>query len=150
MDAVKKAIHLVSQQLLENPLRDPGTYLANHAGPSSNSRGQLFAARGAAFGSGPHDAVGGGSLAPSLIPRFNEGGIPVGVKPPHEMLSFRLLCHHERVGTIIGKGGMVVKTLQQETGCEINVIEGASDSEDRIIVITGPAVSFGSFDSITY
>ena len=56
------------------------------------------------------------------------------------MLTFRLLCHAERVGSIIGKGGVIIKSVKQETASEIKIIEGEPDSEDRIIVISGPAV----------
>ncbi|KAF9621794.1 hypothetical protein IFM89_028232 [Coptis chinensis] len=44
-----------------------------------------------------------------------------------------------RVGGVIGKGGTIVKILQHETGCDIKILEGSPDSEDRLIIISGPA-----------
>ncbi|MDD0148591.1 KH domain-containing protein, partial [Shigella flexneri] len=67
---------------------------------------------------------------------------PSRVGFPPEVLSFRLLCTEEKVGGVIGKGGSVIKALQRETGCEVNVLDGGVDSEDRIIIISGPAVWF--------
>lgn len=77
---------------------------------------------------------------PPPIPLFHETGFHGRIKPPSEALTFRLLSSTDRVGIIIGKGGAVVKIIEQETGCDIKVLEGASDSDERIIVISGPAV----------
>ena len=64
------------------------------------------------------------------------------MRPVPNLITFRLLCLDEKVGGVIGKGGAITKTLQQETGCEIKVLEGISDSEDRIILISGLALWF--------
>lgn len=143
IDAVRKALESVSRQLLENPPRDHDSFPAISTGPSSHPLGHplprpeayppphhSFSARGTPYGIGPRD--------------FHESGIPGRMKPASEILTFRLLCHDERVGGVIGKGGVIIRTLQQETGCEIKVMEGVSDSEDRIIVISGPAVRLAS------
>ncbi|KAL6953525.1 hypothetical protein U1Q18_016458 [Sarracenia purpurea var. burkii] len=140
VDAVRRALQSVSQQLLENPPRDQESFSANPSGPSAHSFGNHlsrseaypppnypFPAQGAPFAAGP------------LISRINETGIPVRMNPSQDILSFRLLCHEEKVGGVIGKGGTIVKALQHETGCEIKVLDGVSDSEERIIVISGPA-----------
>ncbi|KAJ8771384.1 hypothetical protein K2173_026561 [Erythroxylum novogranatense] len=130
IDVIKKALQLVSQQLLENPP-------ANYIGSSSHSFGHpvphpevypppphSYTARGTSYATGPRD--------------FHQSGIP-GRIPAPEILTFRVLCLAEKVGGIIGKGGAVIKSFQQETGCEIKVMEGVPDSEDRVIVISGPA-----------
>lgn len=70
--------------------------------------------------------------------------MPSRLKPLQELLTFRILCHDERVGGVIGKGGSIIKSLQQETGCEIKVLEAVSNTDDRIIVVAGPAVCFDS------
>ncbi|XAR48459.1 hypothetical protein NMG60_11031282 [Bertholletia excelsa] len=134
VDAVRRALRSVSQQLLENPPRDQDSFSANPGGLSLHSFGNAharlevypppnhpFPGQGAPFAGGP------------LNPRLNESVIA------QDIISFRLLCHGEKVGGIIGKGGSIVKAIQNETGCEIKALEGASDSEDRIIVISGPA-----------
>lgn len=73
-----------------------------------------------------------------MVPKFQEGG---RMNHMPEVLNFHLLCPAEKVGGIIGKGGSIVKTIQQETGCEIKILDGLPDSEDRVILISGPAVS---------
>jgi hypothetical protein len=152
VDAVKKALQSVSQQLLENPPRDHDPSSANSSGPPSHSFGHFhprpdayplpnrsFAPPGVPYSSGPRDVADYNS-APPLIAKYHETGIPGRMKPAQEVLTFRLLCHDERVGGVIGKGGAIIKTLKQETGCEIKVMEGVSDSQDRIIIISGAAV----------
>ncbi|KAF3447427.1 hypothetical protein FNV43_RR12613 [Rhamnella rubrinervis] len=150
IDAVRKALQSVSQQLLENPSRDQdSSFIAT--GPSSHSYGQpltrldgpppnrSFIAQGARYADGPHDVADYHSASSLMMPKFHEGGIPGRMKPSPDILTFRLLCHDERVGGVIGKGGQIIKTLQMDTGCEIKVMEGVSDSEDRVIVVSGPA-----------
>lgn len=140
VDAVKRALQLVSQQLLENPPRDQDSFFTNSGVPSSHSFGNPlprpdsyilpnfpFPAQGSSYATGP------------LISRHNDGGIPGRVNPSQDILTFRLLCHEDKVGSVIGKGGTIVKALQHETGCDIKVVDGGSDSEERIIVISGPA-----------
>ena len=141
VDAVRKALQSVSQQLIENPPRDHDSFPFNTTGQSSHSFGprpevhpppnHSFSSQGAPFAAGPRDVE-----IHSSLPPLNPGRM----MPSLEMLTFRLLCHDERVGGVIGKGGAIIKTLKQETGCEIKVLEAIPDSEDRIIVISGPVV----------
>lgn len=153
VDAVRKALQSISQQLWENPPRDHDPSPVNPSGPSSQSFGhphprldvypphnRSFAGHGAPYAAGPRDGADFHSAVPPLISKYYESSIPGRMNPSQEMLTFRLLCHDERVGGVIGKGGSIIKTLKQETGCEIKVMEGVSDSEDRIIIISGPAV----------
>lgn len=157
VDAVRKALHSVSLQLLENPPRDHDPFPANHTGTSSHLYGQTrpkpetfppssrsFVAQGAPYADRPHDVVDYHSAAPPVFPKFHEGGIHGRMKPSLEILTFRILCPADRVGGVIGKGGAVIKTIQQDTGCEVKVMEGVSDSEDRVIVVSGPVVWFDS------
>lgn len=53
---------------------------------------------------------------------------------------FRMLCSNDRVGSIIGKGGIIIRTLQSETGAAIKVVDAISDSDERIIVISAREV----------
>lgn len=151
IDVVKKALELVFQQLIENPPNDKDPVASSNAAQSSRSSGQSLSRahespRGSSFNthggpySVPRDVGNFHSSAPSLAPKQYEACIPGRSKPSHEILSYRLLCPTERVGNVIGKGGAIVKTLQQDTGCDIKVVDGALDSEDRIILVAGPAV----------
>lgn len=149
---VKKALELVFQQLMENSPNDKDPVALSNAAQSSHSSGlSLSRAHESPLGSSsfnthggpysvPRDVGNSHFSAPSLAPKQYESSIPGRSKPSHEILSYRLLCPSERVGNVIGKGGAVVKTLQQDTGCDIKVVEGALDSEDRIILVAGPAV----------
>ncbi|KAF9687449.1 hypothetical protein SADUNF_Sadunf02G0094600 [Salix dunnii] len=136
IDAVRKALQSVSKQLLEKPLRDHDSFPANHSGTSHSSghphhRPEAYlqrhssSGRGKPYGVGPRDR--------------HESVIQDQMKPVPEVLTFRLLCHNERVGGVIGKAGTIIKILKQETGCDIKVMEGVSDSEERVIVISGLA-----------
>ncbi|KAF5739822.1 hypothetical protein HS088_TW12G01033 [Tripterygium wilfordii] len=125
---VRKALQIVSQQLLEYASGEHDSFPSNSKGTSYHSV------------SHPHKRSD--SYPPphvSGLRDFRESRIPGRMKPSQEILTFRLLCHDESIGGVIGKGGAIVKTLQQETGCEITVVEAFSDSEDRIILISGPA-----------
>ncbi|CAK9157929.1 unnamed protein product [Ilex paraguariensis] len=137
LDAVRKALQSVSQQLLENPPRDQDSLSPNPSGPSSRSVGHplsrleayptsnyTFPAQGPPYAAGHRDF---------------DSGVPGRMIPSQDILTFKLLCQDEKVGGVIGKGGTIIKALQHESGCEIKVLDGVADSEDRIIVISGPA-----------
>ncbi|KAL5847136.1 hypothetical protein ACOSQ3_010660 [Xanthoceras sorbifolium] len=135
VDAVRKALQSVSQQLLENPPRDHESFPANASGPSHPPSNHSFSSQGGPYAAARRDLA---DFHPAH-PKFHDGGIAGRLQPSQDFLTFRLLCHDERVGGVIGKGGAIIKTLQQETGCEIKVLEAISDSEDRIVVVSGPA-----------
>ncbi|KAI4337543.1 hypothetical protein L6164_015946 [Bauhinia variegata] len=141
VEVVRKALQSVSQQLLENPPRDQESLPVNPTGLSSRSFGpnRSFAAQGGPYTVASRDISDFHSAPHPRIPKLHEGAIHGRHQPSQEMLTFRLFCHAERVGNIIGKGGAIIKIIQQETASEINVIEGISDPEDRIVVISGPA-----------
>ncbi|KAK7311741.1 hypothetical protein RJT34_10064 [Clitoria ternatea] len=145
VEVVRKALQSVSHQLLENPPRDHESLSANFTGPSSQSLGQFpphnrsIAAQGAPFATGPHDISSFHSGLPPVNPKFHEAAIHGRTRPSQEMLIFRLLCPAERVGNLIGKGGAIIRILQQETASEIKVLEGTPDSDDCVVAISGPA-----------
>ncbi|XLS73728.1 hypothetical protein HN51_030593 [Arachis hypogaea] len=49
---------------------------------------------------------------------------------------FRILCSNDRVGGVIGKGGAIVKALQNETGATISIGPLVGECEDRVITVT--------------
>jgi poly(rC)-binding protein 2/3/4 len=51
-------------------------------------------------------------------------------------VTFRILCSGERIGAVIGRGGCIVKALQNETGATICIGPPVVDCEDRLITIT--------------
>lgn len=135
-DAIKKALLSVSQQLLEHIPRYQDPFPVNPVGPPSfpfsaprqdrfPPPNRPFHGHGAPYPSGFHDV---------------DPGIPGRMNFPPEVITYRLLCNEEKVGGVIGKGGSIVKALQHESGCDVKVLEGTGDAEDRIIIISGPAV----------
>ncbi|KAK6938027.1 K Homology domain, type 1 [Dillenia turbinata] len=152
LDAVRKALQSISQQILENPLRDHDSSFSTPTGSFSQSIGEAFPrnevfpppnypvpVQGRHMVAGPHDGTDYHPIGHALVPKFYDSFVPGRLKASHEILAFRLLCEAERVGSVIGKGGVIVKSLENETGCEINVLDGPSDSDDRVIVVSGPA-----------
>ena len=53
-----------------------------------------------------------------------------------EEVVFKLLCQVDKVGSLIGKGGSVIRALQCETGALIKIADTALDSDERIVVIS--------------
>ncbi|XP_015073701.1 KH domain-containing protein HEN4-like [Solanum pennellii] len=136
-DAVKKALEMVARQLLESSSGDQDFLSADAGGPSSQSpRRPLSNRELRPLSARPYHGQGPASSGGF---RVGEAGIPGRMNPIPDALTFRLLCPDEKVGGIIGKGGSIIKALQHETGCQIKVLESTGDSEDRIIVISGPA-----------
>jgi len=127
VDMVRKALQSVSQHLLENPPRDQAPFSANPSGPSSHAFGNHFSRPEA------HPP------ANYPFPPQRAPYAPGHMNPFNDILTFRVLCPEEKVGGVIGKGGTIVKSLQHESGCEIKVQDRLSDSDDRIIIISGPA-----------
>lgn len=52
-----------------------------------------------------------------------------------EEVSFRILCSNDRVGSVIGKGGSIIKALQSETGAVISIGDLVDDCDDRLITV---------------
>lgn len=69
-----------------------------------------------------------------------EDVVPFNRPVVEEEVSFRLLCPADKVGSLIGKGGAVVRALQNESGASIKVSDPTHDSEERIIVISAREV----------
>ncbi|XVE89263.1 hypothetical protein DITRI_Ditri19aG0189000 [Diplodiscus trichospermus] len=53
-----------------------------------------------------------------------------------EEVVFKLLCQVDKVGSLIGKGGSVIRALQCETGALIKIADTAFESDERIVVIS--------------
>ncbi|CAA6663006.1 unnamed protein product [Spirodela intermedia] len=143
IDAVRKALQSVSQQLLENPPRDRDLLLQDKLGiprsevfPPANYH---FSDQGPPFSSRPHDMVDYHPRMGPSISKFQDMSGPAKVPVSPEILTFQLICSCDKVGSVIGKGGSIVKVIQSETGSEIKIVETTPDSEDRIVVISGPA-----------
>ncbi|KAK7349083.1 hypothetical protein VNO77_06160 [Canavalia gladiata] len=138
--AVKKALLSVSSCLQDNGRVDTANSGAfrpsgpgGHHGTAPPPQLEPYPQRGYAP-SGPY--------APDHHPRgYSSFPGPEGAGPAHRMfleeeVVFKLLCHHDKVGSLIGKGGSVVRALQNETGASIQIVEAGPDSDERVVVIS--------------
>ncbi|KAJ7299706.1 hypothetical protein O6H91_20G048700 [Diphasiastrum complanatum] len=48
---------------------------------------------------------------------------------------FRLLCPGQKVGSVIGKGGSIIKSLRNETGAKIKVEDAPPGAPERVVII---------------
>ncbi|KAJ6917301.1 hypothetical protein NC652_019614 [Populus alba x Populus x berolinensis] len=101
---------------LSPPAKRPVYYSTILPDPNPNSTNGYSANKR----SKPHPST---SAAPSPVPSGN--------------VLFRLLCHESRIGGIIGKGGNIIKGLQQQTGAKIRIEDAPLESPDRVITIVG-------------
>ncbi|KAH9716187.1 hypothetical protein KPL71_021370 [Citrus sinensis] len=113
VDALKANVTKSSGMVVQGNPYPPAAEPFHQRGyaPSYHSRG---------YSSGPgHETVGGRNRM------FYE-----------EEVVFKLLCHLDKVGSLIGKGGSIVRTFQNETGASIKIADILPDSEERIVVIS--------------
>ncbi|KAL3515476.1 hypothetical protein ACH5RR_022378 [Cinchona calisaya] len=60
--------------------------------------------------------------------------------PPQQEVVFKLLCLNDRVGSVIGKGGSIVRALQAETSASIIVGPTVAGCDERLITIAAMEV----------
>ncbi|XP_021720323.1 KH domain-containing protein HEN4-like [Chenopodium quinoa] len=105
--AVKKALLSVSSCLQEHPKADM------FQGPNLASQTDSFPQRGA------HAADHSHRIA------------------PEDDVVFRLLCQASKIGSLIGKGGSIVRAIQNETGASIKIGDTVSpDSDERVVFVS--------------
>ncbi|KAM7479042.1 hypothetical protein LguiA_027255 [Lonicera macranthoides] len=75
------------------------------------------------------------SLEADRVPPMDLRTPPPPPSPPQEVV-FRILCSSDRVGGVIGKGGTIIRALQNETGAQIVVGASIAECDDRVITIT--------------
>ncbi|XP_008799477.3 KH domain-containing protein HEN4 isoform X2 [Phoenix dactylifera] len=141
--AVKKALLSVSRCLQDNPRTEPTNFsIPKPYGPNSH-------------GAGPPtvmDPYAQRSLLPSQhVPEYHSRGYssnpgmdniaPGHRKVPEEDVMFRILCSNDKVGSIIGKGGVIIRALQSETGATIKIVDPVPDSDEKAIVISARETS---------
>lgn len=80
------------------------------------------------------------------------GRVPTLASRTEQEVVYRLLCSNDRVGGVIGKGGTIVKALQNETGTSISFGGSVAECDERIITISAmevclTAIAFNLFFS---
>ncbi|MED6218928.1 hypothetical protein PIB30_031157 [Stylosanthes scabra] len=127
--AVKKALLSVSACILEKEASNSGSFKSSgpgghhgappphHVEPHRERYGPDSHTRGYAPFPGPENA--GHGHRPFI----------------EEDVVFKLLCQQDKVGSLIGKGGSVVRAMQNDTGASIQIVDTGPDSEERVVVI---------------
>ncbi|MQL85911.1 hypothetical protein Taro_018437 [Colocasia esculenta] len=135
--AVRKALLAVSGCLQDNLKTDISNFMASKslggsplgAGPAAHM--ERFPQRGYPTGLHPSD----------YHPRYSSHlGLEIHASSQRKVLEedvlFRMLCTNDKVGSIIGKGGSIVRALQSDTGASIKIVDAILDSEERVIAIS--------------
>ncbi|GMH03867.1 hypothetical protein Nepgr_005706 [Nepenthes gracilis] len=120
--AVKKALLSVSS-CLEDSLKEDA-FLGDNTRESFPQRGHSSGLHGGDY----HCRV------------YATGPAPERIEPElrivQEEVVFKLLCPIDKVGSLIGKGGCVVRAIENETGASIKIADAvAPDSNERVVVI---------------
>jgi poly(rC)-binding protein 2/3/4 len=126
--AIKKALLAVSTQLRNNPPKKENEDMAaasiklSHSVESTYMGGNMLS----------NSAMMGRPLSPRL---------PLGEK---EDLTFRILCSKDKIGSIIGKGGSIVRSIRDETGAKISIDVSSDVGDERVVRVSAPEVRLTS------
>lgn len=143
--AVKKALVATTGRLQEFPPLEKTTYGTRP--PESESLPiqtvDLPLQRRPTLQSTPSDSInhawgGHPSLASEKVSNMNS-------RTPQQEVVFKILCPNELVGGIIGKGGSIVKAVQNESGASISIGSTLADCDERLITITAMEVNLFPF-----
>lgn len=52
---------------------------------------------------------------------------------------YRILCQSRKIGSVIGKGGSIIKALRDETQAKITVEDSVPGSDERVIIVSSPS-----------
>ncbi|KAK7381297.1 hypothetical protein VNO78_33876 [Psophocarpus tetragonolobus] len=133
---VKKALFLIASRLHDNPSRCQ--HLLTSAVPG------VYPAGGSLIGPGAGAPIVG--IAP-LVGAYGGYKGDTGDWPPRSMysaprddasskeFSVRLVCPTGNIGGVIGKGGMVINQIRQESGATIKVGSSTTEADECLITI---------------
>lgn len=123
VQAVKKALLFVSSCLQEHPKADMLQ--------GSNVAGQMDSFP--QMGPPTADHHSRGFMSPPAPESIGSNHRMV----PEEDVVFRLLCPADKIGSLIGKGGSIIRVIQNESGASIKIGDAlAHDSDERVVVIS--------------
>lgn len=127
---VKKALMLVAQRLHDNPSRSQ--HLLTSSAPSMYPPGGQYGAPNAVapivgMGQivGPYGSYKGQPGSDWFLPTSRD-------ESSAKEFSLRLICPSANIGGVIGKGGVIIKQIRQESGAFIKV--DSSNAEDDCII----------------
>ncbi|XP_011098647.1 KH domain-containing protein At4g18375 [Sesamum indicum] len=142
---VKKALYQIASRLHDNPSRSQ--HLLSSSVPTVFSSGSsvLGAAAGAPImGLTPLIGPYGGYKGESADWPRSLYSAPRGDTSSKDF-SLRLVCPTANIGGVIGKGGMIINQIRQDSGAVIKVDSSAAEGDDCVISISAKEVFEDSF-----
>ena len=74
--------------------------------------------------------LGGGAFMPRDL------ALPIVAATFPDDAVFRILCPASKIGSVIGKGGSIIKALRQESGAKIKIADAIPGVDERVIIIS--------------
>lgn len=74
--------------------------------------------------------LGGGQFVPRDL------SLPLMPGSLADDVVFRILCPAPKIGSVIGKGGSIIKTLRQDSGAKIKIADAIPGVDERVIIIS--------------
>lgn len=119
---VRKALYQISSRLHDNPSRSQHLLLSS----SSIHRGYM----------GPHS----GGPPMGVVSLMGPYGNYKNDGDNWKEFSLRFVCPTENIGAVIGKGGVIIKQMRQESGASIKVDSSSADGDDCLITVSSKEV----------
>ncbi|XP_042507348.1 KH domain-containing protein HEN4-like isoform X2 [Macadamia integrifolia] len=138
--AVKKALVAVSCRLQACPPTEKAQSIASrpettHHGSFPDPHGEFPRPRSSLFTHTSNSSIDYPSRGRPLSTDVDRIPTLDPEKTQQEVL-FRLLCTNDKIGGIIGKGGIIVRALQNETGASISCGASVAESDERVITVS--------------
>ncbi|CAN6543869.1 unnamed protein product [Malus baccata var. baccata] len=76
------------------------------------------------------------SYATGVRPSSIEAERMPTLETKQQEVSFRILCANDRIGGVIGRGGSIVRALQNETGASISIAAYVAECDERLITVS--------------
>ncbi|RZC63939.1 hypothetical protein C5167_025703 [Papaver somniferum] len=82
----------------------------------------------------PGSVLQGSGVPGGRVDQFpSRGSDGIGVSHrmvPEKEIVFGMFCHLDEVGSLIGKGGLIIRALQSDTGASIKIVDAEPDSDN--------------------
>ncbi|KAG5617286.1 hypothetical protein H5410_017110 [Solanum commersonii] len=159
INAVKKAVEIISSRLRESQHRDRGHFPGRPHSPERfvppddefiphmNSTARRTSENGSAFGSRLPAGMRGGR-SNNYSSSSSGYAIESGIAPNNdngqvmyvEDLVFRILCPVDKVDTVAGESDGIIELLQNEIGVDVKILNPVASSDEQVIIISSDEV----------
>ncbi|KAK4772787.1 hypothetical protein SAY86_014562 [Trapa natans] len=131
ISAVKQALLSISVSLHDNPVPNPAHYCSSaHSGGMYNSADTMPPLEDPF----PHRGHSSGRYHSDYHKRSYSHG--PGRMIGEEDVIFKILCQQAKVGSLIGKGGSIIRAIENDTGAYIKIADLIPETDERIVVIS--------------